>query len=165
MKSRQINFFVMPDEWEPLENYLKENNLLCISRRMKTKELEYHTISDDEIYKYVIKPSEVESIKNQQIDNELFFITIENPVIEFIKPRLNEELNTLKPGRFYYTSEYWDENNIKKTKDLRFIATAEELFKWFKKNYKTVTLSDYKNFVISDKVKEKLDINQLSLKS
>ena len=165
MRGRQINFFVMPDEWGALEDYLKENNMISIARKMDNNIIELSSLKDKDAYKYFIVGGTENNLKIKHIDENIYFIDIHNPVIEFIRPRYFENKNTLKYGRLYYTKGSWSENEDWKGKNDLFLNSAEALFKWFRKKYKTKTIPKYKGYLISKKVKENIETKGLILNS
>jgi len=165
MKSRQINFFVMPDEWEPLENYLKENNMISVARKMETKEIEIKSIKQNSFFNYLLNENNKDKIKIYYLEkpNSYFIDFTFSPVIEYSPSFYNEEKKELKMGRFYYTTGFWNENDEWEEKPKEFIKNSEKLFHWFKQNYKNANLSDWKGYTISEKVKQKIQNKELRL--
>ena len=165
MKGRQINFFVMPDEWDILEKYLIDNDLLCISDEEQTTKIKQTAITEGGIYKYFVLKNHLDNIVFETTeDSKISFINVLfSPVIEFARCYYNAETNTLNRSRLYYTRGYFNENNEWQDKEVDFLLSAEQLFKWFRKNYKDVKMSDYKGFLITERVKEKIEKDGLKL--
>ena len=55
MRGRQINFFVMPDEWGALEDYLKENNMISVARKMENNKIELSMLKDKDAFKCLVE--------------------------------------------------------------------------------------------------------------
>jgi hypothetical protein len=165
MRGRQINFFVMPDEWQALEDYIIENNMLCIERKMDTPKLELSDIHEGGIFKHFAEKSHKDKFKIDNLKPNLYCIdSTFSPVIEFRRCFYDKEKKCLKVGRFYYTKGFWNDNGEWQEKPADFMQTADKLFKWFRKTYKNVKLPEYKGFLITQNVKEKMENEDLKLK-
>jgi len=165
MKSRQINFFVMPDEWEPLENYLKENNLLLIEKEMDSKNIVPSPLNNGKNRKYIYSPEFKSDIDFYSIEEtkKYYIRSINSAVIEFGKPYFDKEKNVLRSSRLYYTTGFWNKNDEWQEKPEEFKRMADKLFKWFKKTYKNVKLENWEVFTVTKNVKEKVENEGLLL--
>jgi hypothetical protein len=166
MRGRQINFFVMPDEWQALEDYISENNMISVSTRMSTKEIEQSNICEGTLFKYFVDKKYKDKLKTYYLkETGLYYIAETfSPVIKFYRSYYDIEKNLLKRGKFYYTKGFWNDNGEWQEKPADFMQTADKLFKWFRKTYKNVKLPEYKGFLITQNVKEKMENEDLKLK-
>jgi len=124
MKSRQINFFVMPDEWEPLENYLKENNMISVARKMETKEIELVDLVNGQLFCYLLEAEYKNNLKTNFVKEvNSFFVESStfSPVIEFGKSYFDKENNFLRANRLYYTTGFWNDKDEWEEKPQEFI--------------------------------------------
>jgi hypothetical protein len=153
----------MPDELQELENYLKDNNLIAISREMSEKKIKKVPVVDNDIYKYFIITGSEDSLNIKFIANKIYFINIHNSVLEFKRPYFYKETNSMRFGRLYYTKGFLNDNDKWQEKPDEFLQTADKLFKWFGKTYKAVKLPEYKGFLITQNVKEKMESEDLKL--
>ena len=164
MRGRQINFFAMPDEWDALEKYLEENDMISIPTQMETEEIIPEKINENEIFKYLVKRSNKNEIKSRYLKPNLYRIDdIFSPVIEFTRPYYDKEKNILKKSRLYYTKGFWNDNDEWQEKPSDFLETADKLFKWFRKTYKGTKIPQSKGLVVTQNVKEKIEKEGLKL--
>lgn len=166
MKGRQINFFAMPDEWGALEKYLEENNMISIATRMEKNEIIPEKISEKGIFKYLVQKKHLNKLKIYYLKetNKYYIDEVNSPVIQFHRSFLDTDKNKLKRSRIYFAKGFWNDNNEWIDKPTLFIKKADELLKWFKKEYKPEKLSEYKGIFITPSVKKKLQANALNLK-
>lgn len=168
MKSSQINFYIHPEELQEFESYLDENNWLIFDK-YSTDEKPAHlkSIKNDSklglnVY-YLAQKQETDYIKLSSIEPSKYMIDVLNSqTIEFLLPNHDSEKNTLTRGRLYYIKERETGNTII-SKEESFLKSANELFKWFKKNFKDAKLPNYKGILTSESVAEKLNHNEIKL--
>ena len=165
MRGRQINFFVMPDEWGALEDYLKENDMISVARTMDTQELELSNISEKELSKYLVENKYKETVKVYPIEkiNKYSMSELYSPIIQFSRSYYDKEKNLLRRGRFYYKKGFWNDNDEWEEKPTDFVKKGERLFRWFKKNYKDAKIPEWKGFLVTQKVKDKVENEGLEL--
>ncbi len=146
MPSSQINFYMMPEDVAELEQYIKEQGLVIIASRMKTKEPEVTNslIDNNDLITFVLNPEHKEQldVHFSEPRNEYFIYVSNSPVIEFFKPIKNTENKTIKNGRLYYnTTCLSKDGKMLASKNKEFIETSANLFKWYKKHFKNVKIN------------------------
>ncbi len=158
MKSRQINFFIMPDEWDALENYLIENNLISIASTMADASLSVSSIRDNELLKCLVLEKQKNALDIKKIDANTYSINRNHsPVIELRRSFYDTEQQLLRRGRLYYTKGFWNEAGEWKEKDADFMEAADKLFKWFRKTYKDSKMDDWKGITVTQRVKDRVN--------
>ena len=154
----------MPDEWQPLQNYLEENNIISIERKMSKKEIVQSDINKDGLFRYFINKKYQNKLNINYLKPNLYSIdSFFSPIIEFSRSFYDTEKNILKRGRLYYTKNYWNDTDEWEEKPADFIQTADILFKWFRKTYKNVKLPEHKEFLITQRVKYEMENKGLKL--
>jgi len=144
MNSSQINFFMMPDDVAELEQYIKEQGLVIVADRMPENKLQVldSLKTNYPITPYILKPEDVSNVKIDKTDNNIYYIDLfSSNVIEFGSPHINNQMNTLRAGRFYYIKTFFDANGELIYKNANFFETAEKLFKWCKSHFKNAKIS------------------------
>ncbi|MEM7184693.1 MAG: hypothetical protein AAF518_27610 [Spirochaetota bacterium] len=111
MKSKQINFFLTPEDVEEVNHYLKEKNLLVSPQPLPAKTV---TLVDSLLVrnldndfqvrgqKYIFRAEDKQHVKVEYIAQQDYYsIEITNsPVIEFLYPSYKP--NLIRPGRVYF---------------------------------------------------------------
>lgn len=160
MRTNQINFYLMPEDWEVVEHYLQENGLLLLASPSPTEQLRIvssvNPVSNSElkIHKYYIAlKNDEEKIICKFVEKQNFYTIDESnsPVVEILVPFYQNHLDKLNRGRFYYSKEIYFEKAFT-PKDDKFLNMASDLFKWFRKTFKTSKLEGYEDFIISPAV-------------
>ena len=158
MYGKQINYFVLVEEFDKLHQYLTKNgwgialdesstgSVATIKNFAEAKGLVFHLFRLADKHKIVLK-----SVSRRNT----FAIDVErSPVVQFSLGHWNTKENIFSRGRLYYEKSYY-EGNQSIVKDENFIASAEKLFAWFRRNYKNVKTPPYdhlKGFIVSPSV-------------
>jgi len=138
MKSKQINFYMMPDDVAGLEAYLVDTGWVILPDRGNTISpvtISY-IINNKHVLFYFALESQLNQIKYRSIDNKNLLIVdaMESPVIEFFYPTLNFSENKINPGRIYFDLTCFNKEKSEIVlKNQIFINAANRFFKDFKK--------------------------------
>lgn len=147
----------MPEDWKVVERYIQESGLILLASPSKTESLRVvssiSVISNSEfpIHKYYIAlKRDEEKIIRKFIEAQNYYTIDESnsPVVELLVPIYPNHLEKLNRGRFYYTKETYFEKAFT-PKDDKFLSMASDLFKWFRKTFKSPKLAGYEDFIIS----------------
>ncbi len=165
MRGRQINFFVMPDEWGALEKYLDENDMISIPTKMDKNEIISEKISEKGIFKYLVEEKYTNKLITYPIEkiNKYSIEELYSPVIQFSRPYYDKEKKLLKRGRFYYIKGFWNDDSEWEDKPIDFLEKSDKLFKWFRKTYKDAKIPEWKGILVTQKVKDKVENEDLKL--
>ena len=159
MKSSQINFYLTSDDAEVINSFIRSNDLLIISQPMRSNKLEFVDSVIDKMrdgkeiqsIKFLVRKEDQELVAIKYIPTQNYYLIDSSnaPVIEFWFP-LQKDKNIIRRGRLYYSKDYLDKTS--KTEILKnpeFLNSADTLFKWFRKTFKTPKLEGYEDFIIS----------------
>ena len=168
MKSKQINFFVLPEELHILHDYLVESGWAIAPVELTAPSLEDVLLSDfDQLpigeSVYLFRTEDEENLQFEayevEVANEDGEIEMEtryaidqmvSPVIEWWLPEMEEQNKRLKRGRLFFVKSYFEgEENIEKEE---FTKEADKLFRWFRKHYPRVKFPELKSFHITEPV-------------
>lgn len=160
MKSKQINFYLMPEDISEIDKYLQEkdlsvyNNYSTNSNLQKLDSLlQTKILGKISSIKYVTSGDFIEQINNQFIERQNYYSidAISSPVIEFLIPKNIISGNIIHSGRIYYIHSYYNSQNLLVSKSDAFLKMSSELFKWIKKNFKNVKLPGFESYLISER--------------
>ncbi len=147
----------MPEDWDVLERYIHDNELMLFASPSPTEQLRMVSSinpvskSDFKIHKYFIAlKNHEEKIICKFVKNQNYYTIDESnsPVVELLVPFYAKHFERLNRGRFYYTKETYFEKTFT-LKDDSFLNMASGFFKWFRKTFKTPKLEGYEDFIIS----------------
>ncbi|MCB1158419.1 MAG: hypothetical protein KDK45_13030, partial [Leptospiraceae bacterium] len=146
MKSKQINFFITPEDVLEIEKYLTKHNFLLTCHPLPTESI---VLLDSLLIrnlensfkirgqKFIFREEDKSNLVIEYISTQKYYSVeiSQSPVIEFLYPQM--EPDVLRPGRLYFVKDYLDKIEMKeKMKAESFISAAEDLFKWFRKTFK-----------------------------
>jgi len=154
MRSKQINFYLFPNQLVDFETYLKENEWLIANSKSVNQSFHYTGLIETNGLKYIFKQADIDKIRMDFIENQNYFVinsSLSN-VIEFLPPKYDTIANNIRKGRIYYEPYSYTKGQTDKLKDEHFIETAENLFSWFKKHYEWTKQPEHKGFYISKDV-------------
>lgn len=158
MNSRQINFYLTPEDFMEIEKYLKDHNLLLIGKPSPDKNLlftesllsEYSGSIQLRGHKYIIRKEDLDSIVLKYVEAQKHYVVdvMNSPVIEiWCSDIVNNEK---KLDRIYYVKESLIKNPLTThLKSPEFLKMADEFFKWFRKQFKNAKLQGYENDIVS----------------
>ncbi len=152
MMGRQINFYLMNEDFLEIDEYISKKGLIIIPNYTKTDGLEIvNSILDKKYYpqKFLSLPTLSGQIKKRYIETQKYFTVdiLDSPVIEFSIGYQEENLK--RRGRVYYTKNKIGNGSPKKNE--LFLKMADDFFKWIRKNFKNVKLKGYEEFLISER--------------
>ncbi len=155
MKKKQLNFYLLPSEFEAFESYLKQNDLQIIGSPIeseKTKFVESVEKANGFEKFYIVGKEHTSLIKTRFVKQQNYYVVdvTESAIVELDTGFLNKEENTLTRGRLFFT--YESSSDTAKPKE--FIENSEALLKYFEQNYKTNEYKDYKPIIVSKNVQE-----------
>ena len=168
MKSKQINFYLMPEDISEINKYIQEKNLVIynnysINANLQKLDslLQTKIIGKISVIKYVTIESLVKEIKNEFIEKQKYYSidVISSPVVEFFIPKNILQNNIIHSGRVYYIHSCYNSQNILTSKPEAFLKMAEELFKWIKKNFRNTKFPGFETFLISERTQEWIKAN------
>jgi hypothetical protein len=151
MNSKQVNFFLAPEDLPRVITFINENGGLIYKGETNTKDIpvRYHLLSNEEsiIQAYVCKEGRNTFLSFRYLEKRKeFYIEIgKSNCIEFsfggFYPYSDKELHR---SRFYFVTKYYEGDELV-TKDKEFLTWADDVFKKFKKQFlvKAKELSDY----------------------
>jgi len=142
MRSKQINFFITPEDVPEIDIFLKEKGCVFIRNNAPSPRMafEYDIVNNKEqvFQVYLTKEEFRNKVMFKFIDSKSYYYVYDtkSDVIEFsiggFYPYSSRELHR---GRFYYVFGYYDSEENVVQKDFEFINWADDLFKDFKKQF------------------------------
>lgn len=140
MKSKQINFYITPEDSFEINNFLRDAGCMILKENVKKthSDFVYEIITDirNNIQLYLCKEEYMSCINVESLKSDKYYIDIlKSQCIEFAMggfyPYSDKELHR---SRFYYIFEYYQDGQLIR-KDAKFINWADDLFKKFKKEF------------------------------
>ncbi|HMV45115.1 MAG TPA: hypothetical protein PLS71_22990 [Leptospiraceae bacterium] len=158
MMGRQINFYLMNEDFVEIDEYISMKGLIVIPNYTKTEGLELvNSILDKNYYaqKFLSLTTLSDQIIKRFIETQKYFTVdiLNSPVIEFSLGYQEENLK--RRGRVYYTKNKIGNGSPKKNE--LFLQMADDFFKWIRKNFKNVKLKGYEEFLISERTMQWLN--------
>jgi hypothetical protein len=161
MKSSQINFYLMPEDAVEVDRYLQKNGLILLAEPMPDSNLlsidslQYLQWKDWKIrsVKYIARIEDKDKIKIEFVESQNYYTidVLNSPVIEIWFPSFTTS-EKRKRGRVYYVKTFFDKVSQREiSKHPEFLDTAENFFKWIRKNFKNAKLPGYENFLVSER--------------
>ncbi|TPD73745.1 hypothetical protein [Flavobacterium microcysteis] len=155
MKSKQLNFFITPKDWEAISVFLSENQIKVLVDESLNGDYENDgklPNEDDEIYQVFLTRKEfLSDIKINTTDtNKIRYYSITlSPLLEFSMGGFYPyNKNILQRARFYFKSGYYNEQDIYVNKADEFTNWAQEVMKQFKKKF-LISYPKQKDFLYS----------------
>jgi len=143
MDSKQYNFFPNKEELDKLEKYLQSKGFILLS--VPAKELPFQ-ISEQIIQnqkdiwpiRYITQNKFLEKVNTKYIEEQNYYTidVISSPVIELVLPKNMYQKKESQQSRVYFVTSYFDSNKKWIEKDSEFIALANNILKWSRKNFK-----------------------------
>jgi len=145
---KQINFYLLPKDYDTIQKYIQENGLQIFATPLLSQTINPsdRLLKDEEnekksFYKRLLL------LKNhhyfpKKLKDDLFILHVSfEKIIEFNACKWDKNNNSLGRGRIFYETGFYDEQGLWKEKDQEFLKTAEQLFRWFRKNFQKSELS------------------------
>jgi hypothetical protein len=163
MNSKQINFYLAQDDIKRIENYIKDNDLLLIGKPSPEKKIlfadsllsEYSGIHKLRGHKYIVRPEDVDLVILKYINAQNHFVidVMNSPVVEIWCSNITDE--SKKPDRIYYIKDALLKNPSRTIpKSPEFLKMADDLFRWFRNNFKNSKLPGFEKDIVSPAVAE-----------
>lgn len=137
MHSKQLNFFLMPEDIDEINQYLLENQCLILKRNSSNNNFysEYNLeMNPDSVYQVCLTTKTfIKDVYYDEAKPKEYYINIlKSNCVEFslggFYPYSNKELHA---SRFYFVSEYYEDDSLV-LKNEQFINWASLLLKDFK---------------------------------
>lgn len=156
MSSSQINFYLMEEDVQKINEYIVSQNFLIVSDPMPEMGLNLVSsltgTSNRKVHRFfILRKEDEEKIETKFISRQKYYTINEtnSPVIEFIPSEIIN--NKFYRGRIYYIKKNYGSNGQLIEKDSAFLKAAGDLFKWIKKNIKNVKYTGFEDFLVSEK--------------
>lgn len=139
--SKQLNFFITPEDYYPINTFLKEcNAIILINDNIGKENNISNSIVDlnEEIKQvFLTRNNFLKDIVIKTIEDDIsYYYITSSPLLEFsIGGFYPYDKNSLQSARFYYIKAYYDENGDFVSKHEDFINWCDEIFKKFKKKF------------------------------
>ncbi|MBO9202782.1 MULTISPECIES: hypothetical protein [Niastella] len=138
MNSKQVNFFLAPEDFPKVLAFLNENKCVVYKRDADTKEPIRYNYNEEGIYQVCIcKEGRTACLSFVYMENrkEYYIDILKSNCIEFsfggFYPYSDKELHR---SRFYFVTRYYKGDELVK-KDEEFLIWAEDVRKKFKKQF------------------------------
>lgn len=155
MKSRQLNFFITPKDWEPISHFLAENHIKVMIDESLNSDYENDgnlPTEEDEIYQVFLTRKEfLDDIEIKITDtNKIKYYSITtSPLLEFSMGGFYPyNRNILQRARFYFKGGYYNDEDVYVNKSNEFTDWAQDIMKQFKKRF-LVSYPKQKDFLYS----------------
>ena len=142
MRSKQINFFITPDDMQEIDIFLKKENCIIVLNNVSDPDMAFGfdiVKNKEQLFQvYLTKEEFKKHISFKYISSQDYYYVYDtkSDVIEFsiggFYPYSNKELHR---GRFYYVFEYYNDDGDTTQKSIEFIQWADDIVKKFKKHF------------------------------
>ena len=151
MKSKQLNFFITPDDKNNIESFFKDHDCLFIRNNIKSAKIDLDiSFEKESIFQFFLsKENFKKEIFFKQIEDKSYYVdVIRSFVIEFdvggFYPYSNKELHR---GRFYCVTSFYNNGSVA-NKNGDFIKWIKKIFKLFPKEF-LVKKNEYMGYYFS----------------
>lgn len=161
MMGRQINFYLMEDEIQEIDTYIRKTGLIILPNYTQSEKIEpISSLLDKNTYpgKFLSLSALINQIEKRFVETQNYYSidVLKSPVIEFT-PGFQEG-NLKRRGRIYYTKTTTGTGSVLKSDS--FLKTADDFFKWFRKHFKNIKLKGYENILITERTGEWLNFSK-----
>lgn len=157
---------MMPEDVAELEAYIKQQGLIIIgySNTENKPNILDSLVELTELKAFFILPEFIDHVKMRFVEKQNKYVIIDKsaPVIEYRKANYKKEEGLMRTGRLYFIKYLFDKDNNQYLKDDKTCSVANELFKWYRKNFKNAKIN---NWHTTQKVAEAVENNSLNLKT
>ena len=143
MRSRQLNFFILPDEWGKINQFLLDSEIAVISQpiydigKMYTDDITQKKPGDfDKVY--LTSGRFRESIKTEYIETQEYYLVddYQSCAIAFSRGGFYQgSPYQLHRARLYLVSSYYDKSGTIVKKDEEFLKWSAKIIKGFKDKF------------------------------
>lgn len=158
MKSSQINFYITIQDAKKIDEYIQKSDMLILVQPVKYNKLEItgsilnaiHNNQEIQSIKYIVRKKDIEQVKLKYIPQQNYYLIDfdSSPVIEIW---YHAKEKSIHRGRIYYIKDSLDSaSKTEFSKSPEFLETANQFFKWVRKNFKNTKLSGYEGYLVSE---------------
>ena len=171
MNSKQLNFFILPDDYFEIDNYLANEDILVSALPLTESKVRIVSGINQRLSDWTLvvlfKNSNELRIKTLdskiKIGTKIYTIdTLRSSIVEFNKCYFYEKEKQLGRGRIYFIKRYYSENKLVE-KPQSFIEWSECLLKFVRKYLVIIKEGKFKGFYASKQVIELMSKNQIEL--
>lgn len=167
MKSKQLNFYITPNDREAISVFLEENQC-CVMADAYIKAgdnscRKLEQVKEDIFQVYLTKEDYLKNVTTLSTENGIeYYDNMISPILQFnIGGFYPYDKSLLQRARFYYVSEYYmNEKTIRKS--AQFIDWADSLMKDFKQKF-LIKNKEEKTFLYSQSAIEWIENNNAEL--
>ncbi|MGN6803290.1 MAG: hypothetical protein ACTHJN_15420 [Ginsengibacter sp.] len=164
MKSKQINFFILPEDWESINSFLTDKNICFINEDTVLSDFKLSEKPVEDKYrksKYKIYLT-TEEFKDQLYledhEGDVSIDVLKSYAIEFDRGGFFPfSQKVLHRARLYAVTEYFTSNKEKVRKDECFIKWIDDVFRMFKKEFLEIIPGE-KYITFSKNVRKWIDV-------
>ncbi len=137
MKSKQLNFFITPEDRDSINIFLSKNNCYILVDKGNASSNELPKLEEGIFQVYLTKKEFIKNIRTLVTDNGVEYIdNMISPVLQFnlggFYPYNN---NLLQRGRFYFIAGYYNNNENFVDKSSDFVNWSNTIIKSFRKEF------------------------------
>lgn len=164
MSSKQINFFMMPEDEKEFESYLKQTKQVSfLAVPMYHQELRVMNSfgSQDPEGKswstiYLVLTDDLEKIIINYVPGPSYYLLDElrSPVIQFMRCYYDFSNKKIRRGRLYLNTGYYNQNREWVWKEQEFLDWANNVFKWFRRHFKNQKLKGFEGWLVTQRTAE-----------
>jgi hypothetical protein len=173
MKSRQLNYFLLEEDYYQINEYLKKGNIKISALpllKQSLREIPYLTNRNesDWLDTILFSPNDEKSIKIDKIEllagGFAYSIdTITNPIVEFGRSYYDVSDKQLRRSRIYFITHFYNDKDILQSKSEEFLNWTDKFLKWLRKYLIIIKEGRYKGFYTSREVLRLIEENSIQL--
>lgn len=168
MSSKQLNFYITPEEHERINEFIhKKGALILLNQKISNDDkIELQSeIPKNDVFQIFLSNNEfVKKVKiNTTGNNHIKYFGIdESYLLEFdLGGFYPYDRNILHRGRFYYVKSFWNEDDVLEKKSNDFTLWCDDIIKDFRKEF-LKRFSKEKTFFYSDSAIKWIEDNNAS---
>lgn len=155
MKSRQLNFFITPQDHNEIEKFLIEKNIEILAKESLNSDYDNHGMlpkENDKIYQVFLTRKEFSNdieIETIEDSDKRYYSILTSPLLEFSMGGFYPyNMNILQRARFYFKGGYYNDEDVYVNKADEFTDWAQDVMKQFKKRF-LISYPKQKDFLYS----------------
>jgi len=168
MSSKQLNFYITPEDHERINDFiLKKETLILLNQKISLdNKIEFQNgIPTNDIFQIYLSNNEfIKKIKiNTSKENNIKSFDIDDSyLLEFsLGGFYPYDRNILQRARFYYVKSFWNDQDILEKKSTDFTLWCDDFIKDFRKEF-LKKFSKEKTFLYSDSAIKWIEDNNAS---
>jgi hypothetical protein len=143
VKSKQINFFAVPEDLKIFQEYFIAQHILFIklplreSKNITTENITERGDAKEWAKVYLTKEEFLTHVTTNLVDTQNYYLIDDmvSSVIEFVRPLPDIYNGRIERARLYYVQSYYDKEGKLVDKDDKFLKWADNLIKDFAKKF------------------------------